>query len=379
MAKRSQRKSAKDAIVAPSDARDTEEDALKEALNPLIKKLLDAQAAVTKVKPYDGDIPAYVGSGSYLLDLALNNGLGYPVTKMVHLTGEESTGKTAICMAAAKEVLSLGGVVFWYNQEDGWSWETATMMGIKKGHPNFKLFPPMLAEKCFESIAANLKMLAQAQEQTIVLFVLDSLGGSLTIDRDDLEVEKGRKMGDLQKLAKDFCAKTVPYIPFTQALVMVTNHVYLDISAFTKPGIPKPFKATGGKAVPYRSWLELRTTQGAVQKSSTGKVLYGTIKVEIKKNKGHIKGLFVEIPIFFKQRKNRLWGFDDGMCCINFLVSEERWKMGQRDNKKVILTHLDGVFGTAEELRDRYLADKDFYKEVRRYTETQFHRKFGLD
>lgn len=299
------------------------------------------------------------------------------------------THNTFLCLAAAKQVLDSGGTVFWYNQEDGWSWDFASLIGIREDDPNFVLFPPMLAEKCFDGISLMLKGLVG--DPSKVLFVVDSLGGSLTIDRNDTEVEKGRKMGDIQKIAKDFCAKTVPYIPMTMASIMVTNHVYVDISAFTAPGIPKPVRPTGGKAVPYRAFIELLLTAQAITKSSTGKVLHGGVRIKVTKNKGGIKDLRIDIPIFFRQAKNRYFGVDDGMTSIQFLVAENIWKIVERNKKKVILTNYEpvspegevgeAVYGSAPELRDRMLAEgeKPFFKFTQAQVEAAFLKKFGLE
>lgn len=363
---------------------------LEELRTPLVKRLLAQQMAVTKVKPYSGRIPGYFSSGAYLLNLLLSRGLGFPWTKIIHLTGFEGSGKTFLCLAAAKQVLDSGGTVFWYNQEDGWAWDFASLIGIREDDPNFVLFPPMLAEKCFDGISLMLKNLAG--DPSKVLFVIDSLGGSLTIDRNDTEVEKGRKMGDIQKLAKDFCAKTVPYIPMTMASIMVTNHVYIDINAFTpNPSIPKPVRPTGGKAVPYRAFIELLLTAQPIVKSSTGKVLHGGVRIKVTKNKGGIKDLRIDIPIFFRQTKNRYFGVDDGMTSIQFLVSEGVWKVVERQKRKVILTNYEpvseagevgeAVYGTAPELRDRMLSDleKPFFKFTQKQVEAAFLKKFGLD
>lgn len=372
---RSKQKSKKDAVVVREDPEDG--GGMEKILNPLAAKLLKASESVTKVKPYKGDIPGYFSSRCYLLDLVLSGGLGFPFSKIIHVSGHFSSGKSLICMAAAVQVLEMGGVVFWFNQEDGWSWSLASMLGIQQSNPNFQLFPPMLAEKCFDSITHMIKELVS--ETTPVLFVLDSLGGCLTMDRDEKECETGRKIGDLQKLAKDFMAKTVPYIPFTMATLMITNHVYTDISAFTRPGMAKPDKATGGSAVPYRSWIELRTKAKPIVKSSTGKILHGMMSVKTLKNKGHIRELECEIPIFFKQRKNRVVGIDDAMTCVNYLVDSNCWKVGERGKQKVILTQDPEIFGNAGELRDRMLSDSEFYKLVRRLTEQRFNELNGLD
>lgn len=372
--KRALQKSKKDAVVIRDEQPSAEEMAL---VNPLTARLLKASEAVTKVKPYKGDIPGYFSSRCYLLDLVLSGGLGYPFSKIIHINGAFSSGKSFLCMAAAVEVLEKGGVVFWFNQEDGWSWSLAETVGISRNNSNFQLFPPMLAEKCFDCIANMVKALVG--DATPVLFVLDSLGGCLTMDRDEKECEKGRKIGDLQKLTKDFMAKTVPYIPFTMSSIMITNHVYVNISAFTRPGMAKPDVATGGSAVPYRSWLELRTKARPIVKSSTGKILHGLMSVKTLKNKGHIKELECEIPIFFKQRKNRVVGIDDGMTCINYLVESNCWKIGERGKQKVILTLDPEVFGAAHELRDKMMVDSEFYKLVRRLTEQRFNELNGLD
>jgi hypothetical protein len=114
-------------------------------------------------------------------------------------------------------------------------------------------------------------------------------------------------------------------------------------------------------------------------KSSTGKILHGLMAVKTLKNKGHIKELECEIPIFFKQRKNRVVGIDDGMTCINYLVESNCWKIGERSKQKVILTLDPEVFGVAHELRDKMMVDKEFYKLVRRLTEQRFNELNGLD
>lgn len=349
----------------------------KAADNPTIKRLLEIQLKITKTRPYTGRIPLYVPSGVHLINVLLNKGRGYPMTKFIHLTGQEQSGKSSLALELSKQVIAMGGVVFWYNQEDGWSWDTAELFGIKEDDPAFVLNPPMLMEKCFDAIAGQVKELVG--DSSPVLFVIDSLGGGLTLDRDETDVEKGRKVGDLSKLTNDFCAKTVPYLPMTHAAIVVTNHIYEQIGGFSRPGVPKKWIPKGGKAVPYRAFMEIRVSQGEMVKSSTGKILHGTVVLEMIKNKGGFKKLKAEIPMFFKQRRNRYYGFDDGLTCVSYLLESDVWKLGQRDKAKVILTHIDGIHGSAEDLRDRYMEDKDFRKSVRQKVEETFLRLNGID
>ena len=238
---------------------------------PGVKKALEKiSVALNKLKiaSYDGRVPGWMTSGDWVTDLMLSMGRGYPLGRIVHLYGRKHTGKTVRALAPAAQFLANGGLVYWFNQESGWDEGLAITMGVDPSHPDFNLYPPQHLEVCADAIVEIVKSFKGVDVP--VMIVLDSLGGSCSESRDDKAVEDGRTVSEIARIARDFTNKLVPHLELTKCLVLITNHTWLDFTAYTRPGMPKPEKPSGGEAVPFYAAIELKIARGQAEKTKEG-------------------------------------------------------------------------------------------------------------
>ena len=98
------------------------------------------------------DVREWVGTGSTLLDLAISNRShgGFPVGRMVELSGLESTGKSLICAQIMAETQKRGGQAVFFDSEssvDKRFWEA---LGVKISNVNYQPFTTL--EQLFDMI-----------------------------------------------------------------------------------------------------------------------------------------------------------------------------------------------------------------------------------
>lgn len=347
--------------------------------NIAAKKALDKIDAALRqmdVVSYDGKVPGWVSSGDWVSDLMLSLGKGYPLGRIVHLYGKKSSGKTGRALAAVAEVMAMGGIAHYFNQESGWDDGWATTMNVNTSSPNFRLYPPQHLEKCGDAIVKIVKNMRGVDVPTVI--VLDSLGGSCTEARDEKTVVDGRVVSETARLARDFCNKLVPHLEMTKCLIIVCNHTWMDFSQYTRPGVPKPEKPSGGDAVPFYSAIELKITRGPAEKTQDGKIRYRRMITEIIKNKVAPTAEYKwTSPLYQRTPSNRVSGFDEGMCCLDFMVEIKAWKK-VKTQYKIYLMDGEVISMSRKEFRNRCLDDSDFAAQVRDVTEMEFKKFFGL-
>lgn len=356
-----------------------EEKAPKNVGNLHAKKALDKLDAALKkmgVVSYDGKVPGWVSSGDWVSDLMISGGRGYPLGRIIHLYGKKHSGKTVRALAAVAECMDIGGIAHYFNQESGWNESLAQTMNVDTSSPNFRLYPPQHLEQCGDAIVEIVKNMKGVDIPTVV--VLDSLGGSCTEARDTKSVVDGRVVSETARLARDFCNKLVPHLEMTKCLVIVCNHTWLDFSQFTRPGMPKPEKPSGGDAVPFYSAIELKIARGQAEKTKDGKIRYRRMQTEIIKNKvAPTTDYKWTTPLYQRTPSNRVSGFDEGMSCLDFMVDIRAWSKVKTEYK-IFLMDGEVISMSRKEFRNRCLDDKDFAAQVRDVTEMEFKKFYGL-
>ena len=195
---------------------------------------------------------------------------GIPRGKITEIYGDESIGKSSLCLQIVAQAQKQGLRCLWADVE--WSYTTgyATTLGVD----NSKL--GLIREQFGETTVDAIEEAVASGEWDLV--ILDSVGGLLPRAEAEKSAE-GRTIGAQAGMVAKFCRKVVPLLKMNNTALIVINHSVVDIMS-GKIG------ASGGRKLAFHKSISIRLKQkfGVTIKQGdrkVGKVVVG----EVKKNK----------------------------------------------------------------------------------------------
>jgi len=210
---------------------------------------------------------------------------GIPRGVITEMFGDESIGKSSVCLQIVAAAQRQGLKCLWADVEWSFSASYAASLGVD----NHKL--GLLRERVAENILEAIEEAVESGKWDLV--VLDSVGGILPRAEAEKGME-GRTIGGQAGLMAKFCRKVVPSLAIHKTALIVINHSFIDVMS-------GKLLTSGGKKLSYHKSLSIRLKQkqGAVLKQGdrkVGKVVIG----EVRKNKvASTEGLEVEGQLIF--------------------------------------------------------------------------------
>lgn len=195
---------------------------------------------------------------------------GIPRGVITEIFGDESIGKSSLCLQLVASAQRQGLNCLWADIE--WSYSTLYAESLGVDNNNLGIIRERFAESSLDAIEEAV------ESGKWDLVVLDSIGGILP--RAEAEKESGGKtIGGQAGLIAKFCRKIVPLLKIHNVALVVINHSFVDIMS-------GKILTSGGKKLSYHKAISIRLKQkfGVVLKQGdrkVGKVVVG----EVKKNK----------------------------------------------------------------------------------------------
>lgn len=191
----------------------------------------------------------YISTGS----LALNGLISSDITKgiannrTIALAGEESVGKTYICLSVAKEAIEQGYLIIYFDSENSIEEDVLVNRGID---PSKVMHIPV---DTVEDVRGQMAKIINAYNKTKdksrpkLLMVLDSLG-NLSTKKEIEDVEKDNDKKDMTRpaiiksvfriLSRKLAQAKIPFV--------VTNHVYSSMDGYVQKKV-----LSGGSGLRY--------------------------------------------------------------------------------------------------------------------------------
>jgi RecA/RadA recombinase len=277
-------------------------DALNKFNDKLEKRLQDK----IELKGF-ADISEYIPTGNYLLNAQMSGSLfgGYPNTRSIGIAGDPGSGKTYLCLNAAREMQHMGyDLVYYIDTEGAIDSTDYPKFGVDLDRLKYyrmglisdvKFFVNDLIEVLKENIKMGLK----------IGLIIDSIG-QLDTDKTKKDMAKGNNPADMGLRAKDlrslFKLMTLDLsnlrVPF-----IFTNHTGSSPDAYVG-------KAPGGGGGPeFAASIILMLSKGtlrAADKTATGIIVRSTTR----KNR-LAKPDFIEFHISFLKGMNPFVGLEE--------------------------------------------------------------------
>jgi recombination protein RecA len=200
------------------------------------------------------NVDEWISTGSTMVDLAISNrpNGGFPVGRIIEITGLEASGKSLLAAHALVSTQKKDGLAVYIDTENAVSREFLEAIGLDLEK---MLYVPLeTIEDIFESIETIVESVRKSNKKRLVTIVVDSIMGAST---------KVEMAGDYDK---DGWA-TTKAILLSKAMRKITNMIGRERVCLiftnqlrTRLGVSfgDPWTTAGGKAVAFHSSVRLR-------------------------------------------------------------------------------------------------------------------------
>lgn len=123
-------------------------------------------------------LPGVIPTGSEWLDAALGRG-GWPLSRMVLLSGDEGTGKTTLALHACANVQRMGGIAFYVDAEFKLDRDYAAALGVD--NDRLIVSQPEHVQESLEIVETTIRRCMESGSNRPILVVKDSLNALPTL------------------------------------------------------------------------------------------------------------------------------------------------------------------------------------------------------
>ena len=175
------------------------------------------------------DVTDWISTGSSILDLVISNRPygGYPVGRIIELTGLEQSGKSLLAAHSLKSTQLKGGIAVYIDTENAFSREFATAIGIDLT----KLIYIQLEtiEDSFDAVESIIEKVRKADRNKLVTIVIDSIMGASTKTEIASEWDKDGYATAKAIVLSKAMRKITNYLGKEKVCLIVTNQLRIKL------------------------------------------------------------------------------------------------------------------------------------------------------
>jgi len=295
------------------------------------RKSYKPPAKITEIRDVDAELDAHLGTspplvpvrwrlstGITLLDLAMGGGL--PSGRVTEFLGDSKTAKSALALSAVHQVQQGGGKAWYWDVEQGLSWELAALMGVSLDADKWKYRHYSIIEKVITGIETICR--SRIGNSCPSLHVWDSVaGGSAEVNHLTSKAD----VGDQPKVAsraalmcRFFERGVLGDILDQPTFIFMVNQIRDDIGARYAGQTMK----TGGRAMKYWPAITVKCEEESKILNSAKKILGAIIKCTVIKTKFGANYRVARFPFFYD------YGPDNERSIVQYLCDEGVLKTG---------------------------------------------------
>jgi len=316
---------------------------LAESLN---KKSKDQQVAYfLDTDDVPTNVEGWIGTGSDMLDIAIGNraNSGFPVGRIVEITGLEQSGKSLLSAHSLANTQAKGGVAVLIDTETAVSREFMEAIGVDTSKLLYVSADSV--EQIFEYIETIIEKVRANNKDKFVTIVVDSVAAASTEKELDADYGKDGYATDKAIIISKAMRKITNMIAREKITLIFTNQLRQKLNAMA---FSDPWTTSGGKALAFHASVRLRLKN------------VGTIKVKDKGGKDRVVGIKVRAQVVKNRMGPPLRAADFDIFFDRGIDNYGSWLGVLKDNSLVKqsgawYTYLDDVSG--EEIK---FQSKDF-------------------
>jgi recombination protein RecA len=268
-------------------------------------------------------VPGYISTQSIGMNKVLG-APGYPMGRVVEISGLEHSGKSTVLDHAFSEVQSMGGVAILLDPEVGRDSKYSRSIGVDVSTiqcPQPKTGGYFSIQSAFNYIGSTIDFFKTDFPDTPLVIGIDSLAGMPT--EEDLERDAGAaKPGDAAKTIRHALRNIVQRLARTKIVLISVNQLYSRIGVT----FGSPYTESGGKGMAYHASLRLRLSKKGTIKDRSGAIAGQITEVKVNTTKISGKtGAEVDIGILHGRGIDNTYTLFETLKEHKFIVQKGAW------------------------------------------------------
>ena len=270
------------------------------------------------------DLTEWVSTGDDMLDLAISNrpNGGFPVGRIVEVTGLEASGKSLLSAHTLANTQKKGGLAVYIDTENAINQEFLEALGVDTQK---LLYVPLEAvEDIFDAMDSIIESIRKSDNNRLVTIVVDSVAAATT--KVELAADYDQAGYATQKaiIISKAMRKITNLIGRERILVVFTNQLRVRMGV----SFGDPYTTSGGKALGFHASCRLRMKQMGKLNSKVGGVEQTVgikTRVQVIKNRMGPPLRAVDFEIYFDRGIDRYGSWLNTMKTYKLIQISGAW------------------------------------------------------
>jgi recombination protein RecA len=270
------------------------------------------------------DLTEWVSTGDDMLDLAISNrpNGGFPVGRIVEVTGLEASGKSLLSAHTLANTQKKGGLAVYIDTENAINQEFLEALGVDTQK---LLYVPLEAvEDIFDAMDSIIESIRKSDNNRLVTIVVDSVAAATT--KVELAADYDQAGYATQKaiIISKAMRKITNLIGRERILVVFTNQLRVRMGV----SFGDPYTTSGGKALGFHASCRLRMKQMGKLNSKVGGVEQTVgikTRVQVIKNRMGPPLRSVDFEIYFDRGIDRYGSWLNTMKTYKLIQISGAW------------------------------------------------------
>ena len=270
------------------------------------------------------DLTEWVSTGDDMLDLAISNrpNGGFPVGRIVEVTGLEASGKSLLAAHTLANTQKKGGMAVYIDTENAINQEFLEALGVDTKK---LLYVPLEAvEDIFDAMDSIIESIRNTQKDRLVTIVVDSVAAATTKVEMAADYDQAGYATQKAIIISKAMRKITNLIRRERILVVFTNQLRVRLGV----SFGDPYTTSGGKALGFHASCRLRMKQMGKLNSKVGGVEQTVgikTRVQVIKNRMGPPLRAVDFEIYFDRGIDRYGSWLNTMKTYKLIQISGAW------------------------------------------------------
>ena len=270
------------------------------------------------------DLTEWVSTGDDMLDLAISNrpNGGFPVGRIVEVTGLEASGKSLLSAHTLANTQKKGGLAVYIDTENAINQEFLEALGVDTQK---LLYVPLEAvEDIFDAMDSIIESIRKSDNNRLVTIVVDSVAAATTKVEMAADYDQAGYATQKAIIISKAMRKITNLIGRERILVVFTNQLRVRMGV----SFGDPYTTSGGKALGFHASCRLRMKQMGKLNSKVGGVEQTVgikTRVQVIKNRMGPPLRAVDFEIYFDRGIDRYGSWLNTMKTYKLIQISGAW------------------------------------------------------
>jgi len=270
------------------------------------------------------DLTEWVSTGDDMLDLAISNrpNGGFPVGRIVEVTGLEASGKSLLAAHTLANTQKKGGLAVYIDTENAINQEFLEALGVDTQK---LLYVPLEAvEDIFDAMDSIIESIRKSDNNKLVTIVVDSVAAATTKVEMAADYDQAGYATQKAIIISKAMRKITNLIGRERILVVFTNQLRVRLGV----SFGDPYTTSGGKALGFHASCRLRMKQMGKLNSKVGGVEQTVgikTRVQVIKNRMGPPLRAVDFEIYFDRGIDRYGSWLNTMKTYKLIQISGAW------------------------------------------------------